>query len=146
MSLTNAAETDLLELLFNNLDWPNIGDASGLQGSAAPGNFYISLHTSDPGETGNQSTNEVSYTGYGRVAVARSSGGFTITGGNCANTAAVTFGECTAGSATAAYFGIGTAATGSGNLIASGQLTQSLNITTGVIPKFNAGDLDINAE
>jgi hypothetical protein len=58
MSMTNAAEANLLNLLFLNIDWANIGDAAGLQNSAAAGNFYISLHTADPGESGTQSTSE----------------------------------------------------------------------------------------
>lgn len=32
-----------------------------------PGNVYVSLHTADPGEGGDQTTNEVSYTSYARV-------------------------------------------------------------------------------
>ena len=47
-ALTNAAETDLLELLFLNTAWPNIGDASGLQPSASAGNWQVSLHTATP--------------------------------------------------------------------------------------------------
>ena len=54
MSMTNAAEANLLNLLFLNLDWANIGDASGLQNSATAGSFYVSLHSSDPGESGPQ--------------------------------------------------------------------------------------------
>lgn len=54
MSLTNAAETAVLTLLFNNTDWANIGDAAGLQNSATAGSFYVSLHTADPTETGTQ--------------------------------------------------------------------------------------------
>ena len=80
MSLTNTAEANLLNLIFLNLDWANIGDASGLQNSATAGSFYVSLHTSDPGEAGDQSTNEIAYTGYARVAVARTSGVFIVTG------------------------------------------------------------------
>lgn len=61
-AMTNAAATAFLTLLFNNTDWANIGDAAGLQNSAVAGNFYLSLHTASPGETGNQTTNEISYT------------------------------------------------------------------------------------
>ena len=50
MSMSNASENNLLKLLFNNVDWANIGDAAGLQNSAAAGNFYVRLHTTDPGE------------------------------------------------------------------------------------------------
>lgn len=61
MSMTNAAEQALLDLLFLNTDWANIGDAAGLQNSSAAGSFYISLHTADPGETGSQNTSEAAY-------------------------------------------------------------------------------------
>jgi hypothetical protein len=60
MSMTNQAEHALLDLIFLNTDWANIGDASGLQNSAAAGSFYVSLHTADPGEAGSQTTSEAS--------------------------------------------------------------------------------------
>lgn len=40
MSMSNSSETSLLNLLFKNQAWADIGDASGLQPSAAAGNFY----------------------------------------------------------------------------------------------------------
>lgn len=61
-AMANAAATAFLTLLFNNTDWANVGDAAGLQNSAAAGSLYLSLHTSSPAEAGNQSTNEISYT------------------------------------------------------------------------------------
>ncbi len=146
MSLTNAAETDLLELLFTNLDWPNIGDAGGLQNSVTAGSFYVSLHTANPDEAGNQTTSEANYTGYARVAVARSAVGWTISGGNCSNAAAVAFAQCTAGSNTITYFGLGTDASGAGNLLASGALTASLAVSAGITPSFAIGELDVNAD
>ena len=73
-------ETALLTLYFNNTDHANIGDAAGLQHSAAAGSFYLSLHTADPGETGDQTTSETTYGSYARQAVARSSAGFTVSG------------------------------------------------------------------
>ena len=63
MSLSNAAETDLLELIFNNTSWPNVGDVSGLQPSGTAGSLYIGLHTGDPGEAGDQTTSEADYRG-----------------------------------------------------------------------------------
>lgn len=141
MSMTNAAEAALLDLLFLNVDWANIGDAAGLQNSATAGSFYISLHTADPGEAGNQSTNEVSYTGYARVAVNRTAGGWTRTVSTIANTALVQFGQCTGGSATATHFGIGTDSSGAGNLLLKGALNASLSISNGIQPQFAAGAL-----
>lgn len=139
MSMTNAAEAALLDLLFLNTDWANIGDAAGLQNSAAAGSFYISLHTADPGEAGDQSTNEASYTGYARVAVARTAGGWTRTSSTIANTALVQFAQCTGGSATVTHFGIGTDSTGAGNLLMKGALSASLSISNGIQPQFAAG-------
>lgn len=141
MSMTNAAEAAFLDLLFLNVDWANIGDAAGLQNSAAAGSFYISLHTADPGEAGDQSTNEVSYTGYARVGVARTAGGWTRTVSTIANTALVQFGQCTGGSATATHFGIGTDSAGAGNLLLKGALNASLSISNGIQPQFAAGAL-----
>jgi hypothetical protein len=139
MSMTNAAEAALLDLLFLNVDWANIGDAAGLQNSATAGSFYISLHSADPGEAGNQSTNEISYTGYARVGVNRTAGGWTRTVSTIANTALVQFGQCTGGTATATHFGIGTDSTGAGNLLLKGALNASLSISNGIQPQFAAG-------
>jgi hypothetical protein len=141
MSLTNTAETNLLNLLFVNTDWANIGDAGGLQNSAAAGSFYISLHSGDPGEAGSQTTSEVAYTGYARVAVARTVGGWTVSGAQVSNTALVQFPQCSGGSATATHFGIGTDSSGAGNLILKGALTSSLAISNGIQPQFAAAAL-----
>jgi hypothetical protein len=78
MSASNTTETNLLLLLFNNSNWANLGDATGVRGSTTAGSLYISLHTADPGEAGNQSTSEATATGYARQPVARSSAGFTV--------------------------------------------------------------------
>ena len=141
MSMSNASETNLLNLLFNNTDWANVGDAAGLQNSAAAGSFYVALHTADPGDAGNQSTNEVSYTGYARVAVARTAGGWTVSGNQVSNTATVQVGECTAGSATATHFSVGLLTSGAGDILSSGALSASRSISSGITPRFNAGAL-----
>lgn len=59
--MTTEAATAFLNLVLNNLDWANVGDVAGLQNSATAGNLYLSLHTSSPGEGGDQTTNEISY-------------------------------------------------------------------------------------
>lgn len=146
MSMTNAAEANLLNLLFLNIDWANIGDAGGLQNSATAGSFYVSLHTADPGESGNQSTSETAYTSYARVAVARAGGGWTLTAQTISNTALVQFPQCTGGSSTVSYFGIGTDSSGAGNLLMSGPLTSSLSISNGIQPQFAAGALTVTVD
>lgn len=146
MSATNAFETALLNLLFNNTDLANVGDAAGLQNSVAAGSFYVSLHTADPGEAGTQTTSEATYTGYARVAVARSAGGWTISGSNVSNTAAVTFGACTAGSNTITHFGIGSDLSGAGNLFLKGTVTPNLAVSAGITPSFAIGALDVDLD
>lgn len=126
MSKGNTFENELLLHIFQNADIADIGDAAGLQNSAAAGSLYVALHTADPGEGGNQSTSEISYTGYARVAVARSSGGWTVTNNVVTNAAAVTFGACTAGSGTATHFSIGTLSSGSGKILYKGPLGTSV--------------------
>jgi hypothetical protein len=146
MSATNAFETALLSLIFANANAANIGDATGLRGSTTPGNFFISLHTADPGETGTQTTSEATYTGYGRVSVARSGAGWTVSANNASNAAAVTFGACTAGTNTITHFGIGSDSTGTGNLFLKGALTASLAVSAGITPSFAIGELDVNLD
>lgn len=141
MSMSNASETNLLLLLFNNTDWANVGDAAGLQNSAAAGSFYVALHTADPGDAGTQSTSEVSYVGYTRQGVARTAGGWTVSGNQVSNTAPVQFGECTSGSATATHFSVGLLSSGGGDILYSGQLSAPRSISSGITPLFNAGAL-----
>ena len=114
MSKSNTFENDLLLLVFNNTDITLIGDAAGLQNSAAAGSLYVSLHTSDPGEAGDQTTNETAYTDYARVAVARSGAGWTVTGNAVANAALVQFPQCGVTGATLTHFGVGTDSSGAG--------------------------------
>lgn len=139
MSKTNAWETALLSLLFENANASNIGDATGLRGSSTAGSLYFSLHTADPGEAGDQTTNEVAYTSYARVAVARSTSGFTVTADAVATDADVTFPAGTGGSGTATHFGIGTAVSGAGVLLYKGTITPNIVCGPGVTPILSAG-------
>lgn len=141
MSMSNASETNFLNLLFNNADWANVGDAAGLQNSATAGSFYVALHTADPGDAGTQSTSEASYTGYARVAVARSAGGWTVSGNQVSNTATVQFGECTAGSAVVTHFSVGLLSAGAGDILYSGALDATRSVSSGITPLFNPGTL-----
>jgi len=146
MSKSNTFENDLLLLVFNNTDITLIGDAAGLQNSATAGSLYVSLHTADPGEAGDQTTNETAYTNYVRVAVARSGAGWTVTGNAVANAALVQFAQCGVTGATFTHFGVGTDSSGAGKLLYSGALTSSLAVSSGIQPQFAAGDLDITED
>jgi len=140
MSKGNNWEAGVLNLVLNNQDFANVGDAGGLRGSVSAGSLYLSLHTADPGEAGNQETNETGYTGYAREAIARSGSAWTVSGTDptqASPAADVDFGECTAlpgGDLT--HFGVGTAASGAGVLLYSGTLTPNIVMATGVIPRL----------
>lgn len=138
MSKTNTFENDLLLLIFQNTDITLIGDAAGLQNSVTTGSLYVSLHTADPGEAGNQSTSEAAYTNYARVAVARTSGGWTVSGNQVSNAAAINFPQCGVTGATITHFGIGTDPTGTGKLLYKAPLGTALQ---GAFTAVAVGDL-----
>jgi hypothetical protein len=144
MSATDAFETGIMTLVFQNAAYANVGDASGLQPSATAGSFYISLHTADPGETGDQTTSESAYTNYARVAVARSAAAWSHAAGVTDNDSAITFPACGVTGSTVTHFGIGSATSGAGNRFFNG--TSSLSVSSGVTPSFAAGALDVTVD
>lgn len=149
MSASNAFESALLTLLFNNTTIANYGDATGIVGSGTAGSLYVALHTADPGEAGSQTTSEATYTGYARVAVARSGAGWTISGTaptQAANTAVVTFGMDVVGSETITHFSVGRDSSGAGQILASGALTASLAVSPGITPSFAIGQLTVTLD
>jgi hypothetical protein len=136
MSKGDVFEAALLDLIFLNIDIANIGDAAGLQNSAAAGSLFVALHTADPAEGGSQTSNEVSYTGYARVGVARSGAGWVRTGSTINPAANIDFGECTVGSTTATHFSVGTVVSGAGMVLYKGPLSPTIPIAPGTIPRL----------
>lgn len=134
MSKGNTFENDLLKLIFQATAVANIADNAA---SSPLTNLYVSLHTADPGEAGGQTTSETTYTGYARVAVARSGSGFTVTGNSVSPAADIDFGECTASPGSPiTHFAIGTAASSTGKILYSGTVTPNITMATGVIPRL----------
>jgi len=113
----NTYINDQLKLFFNQTNIAGLAtnDATGTQ-------LFLSLHKADPGAAGSQTTNEATYGAYSRMAVARTSGGFTVTGQSVTLAANVTFPTCTSGSETEYFFGVGTASSGAGKLMYSGPI------------------------
>lgn len=138
MSKSDTWESDLLKLVFNATPIANLADNAATSPITS---LFVSLHTADPGETGNQTTNETTYTSYARVAVTRASGagGWTISGTSptqvTPTNGAVNFAQCTGGTATLTHFGVGTLSSGAGKLLYSGALTPNISVSTGVTPQ-----------
>ena len=145
MSMSNAFETEVLELIFNNAAIANIGDGSGLQPSATAGSLYVSLHSADPGEAATQSTNEVAYTNYARQNVLRSTGWNAASGGATANAALLQFPQSGATGATLAAVSTGTTISGATPVWHYGTLNSSITIgaSASITPQFLAGALTI---
>lgn len=119
MGKPSAFGGDILKLILQGVA---IADLAEDDSSSPATNLYASLHTANPGESGDQSTSEVAYTSYARVAVVRSGSGWTVTGDAAENAAAVTFPKATGGTATALFWGVGTAASGTGKLLYYGPI------------------------
>lgn len=133
MSKGDTWENDLLKMLFQGTAVANICDNAA---SSPLTNLYVSLHTADPGETGSQTTNEIAYTSYARVAVARTSGGWTVTNNSVSPAANIDFPAGTGGSGTATHFGVGTAVSGAGKLLYKGAITPNIVCGNGVTPRL----------
>lgn len=136
MSKGNTFENDLLKLIFNATAIANMADNAA---SSPLTDLYVSLHTSDPGEAGGQNTNEISYTGYARVAVSRDSGGWTVTNNSVSPVADIEFGQMTAGAGgTVTHAAVGTASSGAGKVLYKGAVTPNITVNTGVTPYLPA--------
>ena len=136
MSKGNTFENDLLGLIFNGTAIANLADDAA---TSPLTDLYVSLHTADPGEAGDQTTRECAYTSYARVAVARTAGGWTITGNSVSPAANIDFPAAIGGTETATHVAIGTASTGTGKILYSGAITPNISISTGVTPRIGTG-------
>ncbi|ARK07483.1 hypothetical protein LAV_00107 [Sphingobium phage Lacusarx] len=134
MSKSNFLENAILALLFNGTGIANLADNSGV---APLTTLYVSLHTSDPGEAGTQATNEIAYTNYARVAVARTAAGWQVTGNAVSPAQNIDFPTGTGGTGTATHFGIGVAQNGAGTLLYSGTITPNIVCGNGITPRLS---------
>lgn len=136
----NSNSISYLKLVFQAVNWANIADNTA---TSPLTNLYVSLHTADPTASGNQQSSEAAYTGYLRVAVARTSSGWSISGETITNVGTITFPASTSGPESETFVGVGTASSGAGVLLWAGPLTSTLVINSGITPSFAASALSI---
>ena len=131
MSFGDTAENDLLKLIFQAVDWGNIADDTVTSPETSLG---VALHTTTPGEAGDQTTNEAGYTSYAREDIVRTAGGWSVTT-NVVNPAAnIDFTEATGGGETEDFFSIGKA---SGDyMLLFGTVTPGIVVSSGVTPRL----------
>jgi len=132
MSMSNTTENDVLKMMLEGTDpsW------------RAGATVWVALHTADPGEAGSAVTSEATYTSYARVAVTKATG-WTDGGSTFSNAALVQFPQCTGGSNAITHFSVVTTTSGAGQILVSGALSATLNVTTGIQPQFAIGELDV---
>ncbi len=146
MSKGNTFENDIMKLIFQATAIANIADNAA---SSPLTNLYVSLHTADPGEAGDQTTSEATYTSYARVAVLRTSGGWTVSTNTATNAGVVTFPACTGGTNTITYAAVGTLSTTAGKLLYSGAISTpaaGLAVSTGITPAFAIGAISVSED
>jgi hypothetical protein len=140
MSFSNAAEQSIMALIFNATAWANMADNAA---SGAQTNIGVSLHTTDPADIGDATTGEVAYTGYTRVNVPRTAGGWTVTAGSVSPVANIDFPAGTGGAGTVAFFAAAksnaTPPTGGQAIHLSGTVTPNIVCGNGVTPRLTTG-------
>ena len=112
MSKSNTTETDFLSYTF--ISTPFSWDSYN--------SLFISLHTGDPADSGNQSTLEADYGSYARVSVPRSVVGWTVSGNTSQNAALIQFPQSSGGSNLITHVAIGLSSSGPTQILYSGQL------------------------
>jgi hypothetical protein len=139
MSMSNATENDVLEMILKGTDpsW------------RAGGTAYLALVQDALGAV-NEATpiaNECTYDGYARVSLTKASA-WTDNGSSFANAALIQFGKRTDGGATqtATAFVIVDTASGAIGMGVIGALSAPLDISLNIQPQFAAGDLSVTAE
>lgn len=133
MSKGNTFENDWLKLIFNATAIANIADNAA---SSPLTNLFVAAHTADPGEAGDQTTSEATYTSYARVSVARSGSGWTVTANSVSPVAAISFPACTGGTNTITHWSVGVATSGASKILYSGTVTPNISVSTGVTPQL----------
>lgn len=134
MSKGNTFENDVLNLFLRAQPIANLADNAS---SSPLTNLYAALHTADPGEGGDQTTSEVTYTDYDRVAIPRTTGGWSApSGGSSSPAANIDFPVGSGGSGTATHWSLGTAASGAGKILWSGPITPNIVTGNGIQPRL----------
>lgn len=134
MSLSNATEAAALDVFLRGTD----------PAYRAGATQYLALFTADPGEAASLAA-EASYTGYARVALTKASA-WTGTSSPFTNANLIQFGACTAGTNALTHFAVVDTASGAVDMMISGALSATLNVSSGIQPQFAPGALSISAD
>lgn len=138
MSIADTTENAILNLVFRAVAWANYADNAA---TSPQTNTGWALHTADPGDAGNASTSEVTYTSYTRVNVARTTSGMTAaSGGSVSPAANVDFPAGTGGTGIVSFFSTSfsnaTPPSGAQTILWSGSVSPVITTGNGVTPRL----------
>lgn len=141
MTISDTTELAILELVYRATAWTNYAVNAT---TSAQTNIGISLHTADPGDTGNASTSEVTYTSYTRVNKTRdnnaSTGWQAASAGAISPQTTISFPAGTGGSGTVTHWATAasnaTPPTGGQTILWSGTVTPNIVTGNGVTPQL----------
>lgn len=134
MSKGNTTENDVLKMILKGVDptW------------RANAYRYLALHTADPGEAGSQTTSEATYTSYARKEIALAD--WTDGGSSFSNAILIQFPKCTGGTNAITHWSLGTDVSGAGQILISGALASTLNVSNNIQPQIAIGELVISED
>ncbi|TQE99430.1 MAG: hypothetical protein FKY71_08650 [Spiribacter salinus] len=120
MTTSNYLGSALHELILNGVAFAEIADNAATSPATE---YYLALHSADPGAAGTQDTSEATYPGYARISIARDGTRWTVTDRVAALVGDSQFPEATSTvSETLTHFSIGRDATGAGEILYSDEV------------------------
>lgn len=134
MTISDTTENAILNLVFRAVAWANYADNAA---TSPETQVPHALHTADPGDSGNMSTSETTYTSYARTNVARTTGGFSAaSGGSVSPAANIDFPTGTGGTGTLNFFSSGKSGGGAAAILWSGAISPTIAAGNGVLPRL----------
>jgi hypothetical protein len=133
---SDTTENSILALIYNAAAWANYADNAA---TTPQTNIAVGLHTADPADAGTMNTSEATYTNYARVNVARTTGGWTVSGTaptQVAPVANINFAQGSAGSGTVTHFSTGKTGGGAAAILNIGTVTPNIVTGNGVTPQL----------
>jgi hypothetical protein len=130
-------ELDLLYLIFHGTAITGLA-----QNNASPiASLYVALHSVYPEDSSTSATSELTYTSYQRVAIARSSSGWTVNtlAGTVGPADPIVFPTNTGTTQTAVAFSVTTAVSGTSKLLYRGYINPEIVVSNGVAPTLGIG-------
>ena len=125
----------LLALIFNGTLFANVAENAS---SSPITSLYVSLHQATLNSSSTQTSSEATYGAYAMVAVVRTSSGWTVTSNSVSPVGNITFPTSTGTpSETEVYGAVGTASTGTGEILYFGPISPTITVNAaGITPQL----------